>query len=95
MTTMKTYCSALLLALLLLAGPAVAGVNDVRRQVEASMLVTGSIEVDAQGAVTGYTLDMPASCRSTCAAWSRRWCRLGASSLSRARTAAPRLRARR
>jgi hypothetical protein len=34
-----------------------AGPRAVRRQVEASMLVTGGIEVDAQGKVTGFSLD--------------------------------------
>ena len=47
------------LSLLLVAAPALAGVAEVRRQVEASMLVTGSIEVGTNGAVTGYTLKQP------------------------------------
>jgi hypothetical protein len=35
------------------------GPGAVRRQVEASMRVTGSVDVDAQGAVTGFRLDAP------------------------------------
>jgi len=48
-----TFCAALLLASsAVLAAPA-----SVRRQVEASVLVTGSIQVDGEGKVTGFALD--------------------------------------
>lgn len=36
-----------------------AGEPAVRRQVQGSMLVTGTIAIDATGAVTAYTLDQP------------------------------------
>lgn len=43
------------------SGAALAGggVNAVRKQVQASMLVTGSIVVAQDGSVNGYTLDQP------------------------------------
>ena len=46
-------------AVLLLAGAAsfAAGPGAVRKQVEASMLVTGRIQVDTNGKVSGYSLD--------------------------------------
>lgn len=47
--------SAILLAAC--ASALAAGPRAVRRQVEASMVVTGRIEVDTRGAVTGYSLD--------------------------------------
>jgi hypothetical protein len=48
-----TFCAALLLtSSAVLAAPAA-----VRKQVEASMLVTGSIQVDGEGKVTGFALD--------------------------------------
>jgi hypothetical protein len=46
------------IAVLLATGVSLAaGPRAVRKQVEASMLVTGGIEVDAQGKVTGFSLD--------------------------------------
>lgn len=54
----KRLKTGLGIALLLAASVSfAAGPRAVRRQVEASMLVTGSIEVDAQGKVTGFSLD--------------------------------------
>lgn len=49
-----TFCAALLLAssAVLAAGP-----GAVRKQVEASMLVTGSIQVNGEGNVIGFSLD--------------------------------------
>lgn len=44
---------------MLLAWTALAGPNDVRRSVEASMLVTGWIEVAPDGSVRDYTVDRP------------------------------------
>ena len=38
---------------------AASGPDAVRKQVESSMLVTGTIDVDASGKVLGYALDMP------------------------------------
>lgn len=52
---MKRWCVAL--AGLLLAGSAWAG--GAKPQVEASMLVTGSIEVAPDGSVSGYAIDHP------------------------------------
>lgn len=34
-----------------------AGTDEVRKQAESSMLVTGTIQVDPEGRVSGYTLD--------------------------------------
>ncbi len=57
---MRRYSWASLL-LLMLALPVFAqGVGGVRKQVEASMRVTGEITVDEQGQVASYTLDEPA-----------------------------------
>jgi len=53
---MKRFLSTL--TLLLLCGAALAaGPAAVRKRVEASMLVTGTIEVAPDGTVSGYTLD--------------------------------------
>lgn len=53
-TSGYTFCAALLLAS---SAVLAAGTAAVRKQVEASMLVTGSIQVDGQGKVTGFSLD--------------------------------------
>lgn len=47
------------IALLLASGIAAADRAAVRKQAEASMLVTGSIQVDAVGKVTGFSFDQP------------------------------------
>lgn len=52
----KQWWMALLLVVL--AGPAIAGdKREVRKQVEASLLVTGTIDVSTDGRVVAYTLD--------------------------------------
>lgn len=54
--THKQWWMALLLVVL--AGPAFADdTQEVRKQVEASLLVTGTIDVSADGQVVAYTLD--------------------------------------
>jgi len=53
-TITSAVCAALLLAS---AAVPAAGPRAVRKQVEASMLVTGSIQVDGEGKVAGFSLD--------------------------------------
>lgn len=58
MSICKTIGFAFCAALLLAGGAAqAAGPGAVRKQVEASMLVTGSIQVDGEGNVVGFSLD--------------------------------------
>lgn len=54
----KGWNVALGIVLLLVSSAAFAGnAAAVRRQIESSMLLTGKIQVDAEGRVTGYSLD--------------------------------------
>lgn len=47
------------IALLLLSVPALAGIAQVRKQVEASMLVTGNVLIEPDGSVSQVQLDQP------------------------------------
>lgn len=53
----QAWMACVLLLAGVFAGSAVAGIADVRKTIEASMLVTGTIEVDAEGKVAGFELD--------------------------------------
>jgi len=58
MAVRKGWNAALGIALLLASSAAFAGsAAAVRRQIESSMLLTGEIQVDAEGRVTGHSLD--------------------------------------
>lgn len=47
------------LALCAFAATAIAGVAEVRKQIEMSMLVTGTIDIDPDGSVAAHSIDQP------------------------------------
>lgn len=54
---MEKWSWGLLLALVLMLGTASASVSEVRKQVEASMLVTGQVMIETDGAVSEVVID--------------------------------------
>jgi hypothetical protein len=57
-TSIRTWWAGISLALLCVAGLAAAATpKEVRKQVEASMLLTGTIEIETDGSVRGYSID--------------------------------------
>ena len=57
-TSTRAWWAGISLALLCVAGLAAAATpKEVRKQVEASMLLTGTIEIETDGSVRGYSID--------------------------------------
>jgi len=64
---MKNTCRNLLAAALLaMAAVAIAAPKHVQAQTASSMLLTGMIEIEADGSVRGYSIDNEARCPTPC-----------------------------
>lgn len=70
----RAYRTLAFLVLLALIATATAATGEapesVRKQVEASMLLTGTIEIEADGSVRGYTSTMKTRCPARSRTWS-------------------------